>query len=235
MADDDRRRGAPAPRHLEPRQPAGRLRAGRALVVELHLAFARTVAQPGEGVDDHPQTLDALQAVIPGNRRIAVHLREEIAVMRALQRRFGFRRALHRVVDRPARQHARVHHQNIAFAPGQFLLPQPVQQFVAVRRIQNLVERIALVHTSKAFGQRQQVQIVVAEHADGGITQISDGPQHGQRIRSAIDQIADKPQPVGCRVELDFIQQTQQGRVTSLKIANGIGRHIKYGFVCVLC
>jgi len=113
---------------------------------------------------------------------------------------------LHRVVHRPARQHARVHHEERAIAPGQFLLSQPDQQFVAVRRIQYLVERIAFVHPPETFGQRQQVQIVVAEHTDGGISQFPDGPQHRQRSRPAVDQIAHKPQPVGARVEPDRIQ-----------------------------
>jgi len=235
VADDDRCRFTLAAWHLEPRQPAGGLRTGRPLVVELHLARRRAIAQAGEGIDDHPQPLDTLQTLVPCDRRIAVHLRKEIAVIRALQCRLGLLGTLHRVVHRPVRQHARVHHQEVAIAPSQFLLPQPVQQFIPVGRIQDLIKRIALVRPSEALGQRQQVQVVVAEHADGGIPQFFDCAQHRQRIRSAIDQIAHKPQPVCRRVELDFVQQSHQGNVASLKVANGIGRHIKYGFDCVLC
>jgi len=99
-----------------------------------------------------------------------------------------------------------VHHEELAIAPGQFLLSQPDQQLVAVRRIQYLVERIALVYPSETFGQRQQVQIVVAEPTDGGIPQFPDGPQHRQRFRPTVDQITHKPQPVGARVEPDRIQ-----------------------------
>ena len=148
----------------------------------------------------------------------------------------GLSRPLHRVVHRPARQHARMHHQEIAFAPGQFALAQPGQQLVAVGRRQNRIERVALVRTAVAFGQRQQVQIVIAEHADGRAAQTFDEAQHRQRIRPAVDQVADQPQPVGCRVELHFIEQTQKGGLASLRIANGIGGHIKYALnICTLC
>jgi hypothetical protein len=78
------------------------------------------------------------------------------------------------------------------------------------------------------------VKIVIAEHADGGPPQAFEEPEHRQRIRTAVDQIADKPQPVGRGVELDLVKQTQQGSLTSLKVANGIGRHIKYGLCAVL-
>ena len=102
-----------------------------------------------------------------------------------------------------------------------------MQQFVAVRCRQDFVQGVALVCTAIAFGECQQMQVMVAEHADRGIAEVPDEAQHAERIRPAVDQVADEPQAVGGRIEADGIEQAQKGIVATLKIANGIGRHIK--------
>ena len=45
-------------------------------------------------------------------------------------------------------------------------------------------------------GDRQQVEVVIAEHRDRGVAQRLDLAQHGERVGTAIDEIADEPQPV---------------------------------------
>jgi len=162
-------------------------------MVKLHLAVDRTVAQPGEGVDDDPQPFDPLQPGIPRDWHVAVHLGEDVAVMRTLQDGLGFGRQLHGVIQRPAGQHAGMHHQQIAFAPGQFPVAQPMQQFFTVGGRQHFDEGVSLAQAAIAFGQGQQVQVVIAEHADGGITQRFEKAQQRQRVGATIDQIPYQP------------------------------------------
>ena len=76
-----------------------------------------------------------------------------------------------------------------------------------------------------AVAQRQQVQVVVAQHRGCRIPQVPDETQAGQRLRAAVDQVAGKPEPVPARVEPDFLQQLSQLIEASLEIANGVGGH----------
>ena len=59
--------------------------------------------------------------------------------------------------------------------------PQPVQQFGAVVCRQDFIQGIARVHIlGLAVTDRQQVQFVVAQHGDGGISQVFRETQTGQ-------------------------------------------------------
>ena len=59
---------------------------------EFHLALRVAKPQAGQGVDDHPMTLDAAQTVIPAIRRIAEDISQEALPVRALQLGFDFLR-----------------------------------------------------------------------------------------------------------------------------------------------
>ena len=165
VADDEGRVGAFPPRHLEPRQPAGRLRAGRALVLELDFAFGRAVAQPGEGVDDTAQALDALQTSRPRQsaccRTCARRNRGNAGP--ATPPRLRPPAASCRPPSSPA---ARRH------APSE---QSPSRQASFCWRSQcssssrsgaaSTASSVSLLcDAAIAFGQRQQVQIVIAEH-----------------------------------------------------------------------
>ena len=225
MAEDHRCIRILASRHLEPGQIARRNVLHLALEFEFHLALRRADAQARKRIDDGAQTVVAGQILLPGLRRVAVHLPDEIHIVVAAQHRLDFARQLQRLVGRPSRQHPRMHQQMTVLQMRQLLPAQPVQQFIPIRRGENLVQRIALVQLADARRHRDQMQIVIAQHRDRAVAQRLHQAQHLQRTRPAIDQIADEPELVLCRVETDLLQQLLQFFVTPLNVAYRINRH----------
>ncbi|MNF76013.1 hypothetical protein D3C84_581100 [compost metagenome] len=55
-------------------------------------------------------------------------------------------------------------HATLLVVVQQFLLSQPVKQFVSVRRLENLAQGVALFQTLDVVPCRQQVQVVVTQH-----------------------------------------------------------------------
>ena len=158
-------------------------------------------------------------------RGVAVHVREESGVVVAAQRGFDFARQACGLRHAPLRQQPGVHQHVVVLRMQQALVAQPVQQFVAVRRVENLVQRIGAVQLRHAFRDGEQMQVVVAEHGDRAVAQRLDQPQHLQRTRSAVHQVADQPQPVCRRIETGILQQPRQFGITTLHIAHRINRH----------
>ncbi|MNE14681.1 hypothetical protein D3C80_1075690 [compost metagenome] len=55
-------------------------------------------------------------------------------------------------------------HATLLVVVQQFLLSQPVKQFVSVRRLENLAQGVALFQALDVVPGRQQVQVVVTQH-----------------------------------------------------------------------
>ena len=70
---------------------------------------------------------------------------------------------------------------------------EPVQQLVAIRRLENRRDRVLLMRPRMSRGHGQQMQVVVAEHRDRRGAETLDLAQHRERIRTAVDEIADEP------------------------------------------
>ena len=58
-----------------------------------------------------------------------------------------------------------------------------------------------------AGGDGEQVQVVVAEQAVGGVAEAAQPAQHGQRLRAAVDQVAEHVEAVARRREADLGEQ----------------------------
>jgi len=119
-----------------------------------------------------------------------------------------------------------MHHQHAPLAPGQRPLAQPVQQRIAVGRGQDVVQGVAAVRRAHAQRHGQQVQVVVAQQAGGGVAQCLHAPQHGQRPRAAVDQVAQQHQAVATGGKRQFVQQATQGRVAALHVADQVECHL---------
>src|SRR5664279_1316385 len=74
-------------------------------------------------------------------------------------------------------------------------------------------------------GYRQQMEIMIAEHGDGGVTERLDLAQHGERIGAAVDEITDEPQPVGARREADQLQQPAEFGMAALDVTDRVEAH----------
>jgi len=95
----------------------------------------------------------------------------------------------------PLRQYPRMHDQVVLFEDGQGAMPQPVDQLLAIGGVEDVVERVVAVRRADAAGHRQQVQVVVAQHGAGLVTQGHDAAQGLQRLGAAVDEVAGEDQP----------------------------------------
>ena len=103
---------------------------------------------------------------------------------------------------------------------------QPVEQFIAIRRREYILQRIVTPTARMARSHRQQVQIVITEHTLRCVAEIFYKTQYLQGLRPAIDQIADKPEPVCGRIKRNALQQRKQLIVAALHVTKGVNRHV---------
>ena len=193
--DDGRARGAPV-RMREPRQvPRGDV-LRTALLAQFHGSVVGAEAQPRAGVHDDAQAIEAFEVVRPAARLVAVEDAQERVRAVAREHRLHLRRQRERLLHRPRRQEARVHHREAAFGHDERARGEPCDERVAVRRVEDRVERVAAMRLAMAGGDGEQVEVVVAEHGDGGIAERHHLAQHGERSGAAVDEVADEPQPV---------------------------------------
>jgi len=228
VAEHYRDVGALPLRYLEPRHEAGRRRIQPFLGGEFHFAVGAAKAQPGQAVDNAAQPRAALQRIVPAQRRVAVHLAQEIHPGRAAQRGFDFAGQRPGLRGAPLRQYAGMHQQVAIGQVRQRPVAQPVEQFVAVRRGQDVGHRVGTVRIADAVRDRQQVQIVVAEHHGGARAERLDAAQRRQRLRPAVDQVAGEPERGTGVGGIDALQQCFQAGVATLQVADRIsGGHGK--------
>ena len=95
------------------------------------------------------------------------------AVARGLQYLLYFPRAFFGLGQAPARRNARVHHDVAEFGVGikQWLGSQPGHELLLVRSCQNGVKGILGPLFAQPGGDRQQVQVVVAQYHSGAFAQ----------------------------------------------------------------
>jgi hypothetical protein len=70
------------------------------------------------------------------------------------------------------------------------------------------------------------VQIVVAQQTMGAACQSHQAAQGGDVVRPTVDQIAQHVQGVAAGREVNFLQQTFQGCVTALHVADQVKCHL---------
>ncbi len=119
--------------------------------------------------------------------------------------------------------------QYAVFVVSQRPVSEPVQQVPGIVCIQNFpqtgIEGLFISDRNCLFRLRQEMQVVIAQHAYGSVAQGADEAQALQRLWPATDQIAGEPETVNGRFEANFFQQTTQIPVATLQIADGIDRH----------
>ena len=120
---------------------------------------------------------------------------------------------------------------------GEWAGTDPVEQRRPVVSKHDVVERVAAMSFANASGRGQQVQVVVAKHDGGAIAQGPQPAQRRERMRSAIDQVAGKPERARV-VGVGAMQERPQSGVAALQVADrqwlrgGCGRGHRAG-VCV--
>jgi len=193
--------------------------------VELHYTFGSAKAQAGHCVDDDAQPVDSAQVVVPAIRARTVKLREKFLVPGSTQFRLDFSGKCFRCGDVPLRQEPRVDQRVVCGDVHQRPVPQPVEQPVAVGRGEHVPKRVVFTTLDGALSQRQQVQIVVAEHGHRAIAQITHEAQCDKGGRAAVDEVAHEPQAILRTIEPECAKQRLQLFEAALNIADRVGSH----------
>ena len=69
------------------------------------------------------------------------------------------------------------------------------------------------------------MQVVVPEHCARPVAEVGDEPQHVERTRAAVDEIAGEPEPIAAAIEVNLVQQRSQLGVASLHVPDYVGGH----------
>ena len=116
-------------------------------------------------------------------------------------------------------------HREIAFGHDQRPCAKPVDQLVAIRRGEDRVERVLAVRLAVAGGDREEMEVVVAEHRDRRISKCHHLAKDSEGAGAAVDEIADEPQTVLRRREPDEVEQLAELGVTTLDVADRVKGH----------
>ena len=157
---------------------------------------------------------------------IAVHGAQEVGQVRAAQHCFHFGGQGQGLGQIPLRHDARVHHQPAVGMDRHRLLTQPVQQGRSVRGAEDVIHRVAPAGRANAVGHREQVQVVVAEQAGGGATEVLQQPQSVERRWASVDQVAQQDDLVTRRRKRQCRQKPLQCGAAALDVADQVGGHL---------
>jgi hypothetical protein len=118
----------------------------------------------------------------------------------------------------PARVEARVHEPDVAQVAEERPPGEPVQEDLAVGRFQHVLERVPCAHRSSAARGAQEMHVVVAEHA--ARVERAHQAQRAGRVGPAVDEVADRLQPVRGRIEAQELQEPLQLDAAALDVAH---------------
>ncbi len=103
---------------------------------------------------------------------------------------------------------------------------QPMQELVAVGGRENRRDRVAAMRFRMPGSDGEKMEIVVSEDGDCRIAERLHLAQHGERFGSAVDEVADEPEPVAAaRREADQLEQLAELRVAALDVADRVVAH----------
>ena len=91
----------------------------------------------------------------------------------------------------------------------------------------NIANRVFGAEIDNSFSDGQQKQIMVTEHGLCRRSQTTNEPKDSERIRAAVDEIADEPQSISGGVKANVLNEALQGIVAPLHIADCVCRHRK--------
>lgn len=112
-----------------------------------------------------------------------------------------------------------------ALSIEQGLLSEPGREFVAIRGVQDLAQRIIAAQGCQAGRSGQQEQVVIAEYGDRCRSEPTNITQNGEGIRPAIDEIPYEPETILRRIESNRLCEVSERGNAALHIADCIGSH----------
>ncbi len=161
VTEDDAVGSRAAAFDIEPRQPPRGGCRWLPLETQVDTSLVRADAHACQHVDGEAQAIRTPEVLVPAIRLVAVHVFEEMARIVA-QREFNLARQFQRRLHRPLRYDAGMHQEVSRLEMGQRPGRQPLEQGVAVGRLQDLIQSIGATRGLAAAGDGQQVQVMVA-------------------------------------------------------------------------
>ena len=155
-----------------------------------------------------------------------VQVAKQCRVIRSAQHGFDFAGKRKRVFNAPLRQQPCMHHRVTVPGVQHVLMPQPIEQLVAVGRCQYGIHGIATMRLAVARGDDEQGEVVVAEHAHGSIPQAANEAQGFERLRPAVYQVTDEPEGVLIGIEPKRVEKAAQRVIAALHVADSVGGHV---------
>ena len=116
------------------------------------------------------------------------------------------------------------------FAMQQGTAPQPAHERRAVRGLEHRLQGVASLSRPDSQAARHQVQVVVPEHHAEARPQarplLARPPQHVERPRTAVHEVAGQPEPVAGGIEGEPAQQPAQRAVAALDVPDRVAGHV---------
>ena len=95
---------------------------------------------------------------------------------------------------------------------------QPVDELVAVRRLEDLPDGVLAVDLARSRGDGEQVQVMVAEDRLGPVAEAHHESERLEGLRPAVDEVAEKEK---LRVGGNLLEQPLKALEASLQVADG--------------
>ena len=130
-----------------------------------------------------------------------------------------------RLFDAPLGQQTGMHHDMAFGHVQQRQRAHPVDEIIAIGRLEHGIERVVATQAAIAVGKCDQVQIVIAQYRHGVPAKALHEAQRLQRPRSPVDQITDEPEAVAAFVEADYFQKRAKLGIAALNVADCVSSH----------
>ena len=97
---------------------------------------------------------------------------------------------------------------------------QPVDELVAIRRAENVIESVETPGLREASRLREELQVMIAENGRDAIALRTRPAEHLDVGGSSIDEISREPKAIPRRIKLDALEQALEGAPTALDVAH---------------
>ena len=124
---------------------------------EIEFAFACAITHARQVVGNHSEARHSAKTVLPDEGIIAIHVTQKLAVPSTLQCVFDLPCSVKRVLHGPDGRDTRVHHGDVVLEVSERLVMQPLNQFLAIGSVKNIVKVVFAARLAHACRDSHQV------------------------------------------------------------------------------
>ena len=116
-------------------------------------------------------------------------------------------------------------HEERSLAMMEGLAAKPGDQFIAVFRFQDIVNRILVPYRRNVFCHCEQKKIVIPQHQTNGLAETAYESEEGEGVRTSIDEVAREPQSIRLWIECNPVEESCEWIETTLDVADCVDSH----------